>query len=186
MCGLPKLPMPSSSPEKFMSHVLSPTAFRPLDPELDWAFFDPEFGVPPGLRQQVQPLTIAGSAQLWNQHVSDAPHEGHPMQLPDTHWLKPTQQGPNWEAAFKSENSQTDVSAFLQRVFDLGINERVDFMAMRERCYSVPFGVFLSCWRCFLVQDDEGAIVLHAPSGAFASFGPQGSLFFGHRSVHAA
>lgn len=166
--------------------ILPPTSFRPLDPELDWAFFDPAFGVPPGIRTQVQPLTNAGATELWNKHVSDALHEGHPMLLPGTHGLKPTQQGPNWETSFNSEDHQTDVRAFLQGVFHLGIDERMHFMAMRERCYSVPFGVFLSCWRCFLVQDDEGAFLFHAPSGAFASFGPHGSLSFGHRSANAA
>jgi hypothetical protein len=103
------------------------------------------------------------------------------MLLPATHWLKPTQQGPNWEAAFNSGHGEAGVSAFLQGVFNLGIEELMYFMAMRKRSYSVPFGVFLSCWRCFLVQDDEGAFLFHAPSGAFASFGPQGSLSFGHR-----
>jgi hypothetical protein len=164
--------------------MLPLTSFRPLDPEVDWAFFDPEFGVPPSIRTQVQPLTDEGSAQLWNKHVSAEPHERHPMLLPGTHWLKPTQQGPSWEAAFNSDDNQTDVRAFLQGVFNLGVDELIYFMAMRERSYSVPFGVFLSCWRCFLVQDDEGAFLFHAPSGAFASFGPKGSLSFGHRSAH--
>jgi Protein of unknown function (DUF2947) len=166
--------------------MLPSISFRPLDPEIEWAFFDPDFGVPQGIRTQVQPLTDADSAELWNKHVSADPNERHPMLLPGTHWLKPTQQGPSWVSEFNSEHSEAGVSSFLHQVFELGIDEPIYFIAMRERSYPVPFGVFLSCWRCFLAEDDEGAFLFHARSGAFASFGPNGSLSFGRRSANAA
>ena len=172
------------------SHQVPPTSFRPLDTEVDWGLFDPAFQVHQGLRAQIQALTAAASAELWDTHVSASPGERHPALLPLTHWLKPAQQGPNWVPEFNSgaavrgvvsATGEGDVSWFLRQAFELATDEPTYFIAMREQSYSLPFGVFVICWRCFLAVDDEGPFLFHARSGAFASFGPNGTLSFGRR-----
>ncbi|WOB06937.1 DUF2947 family protein [Piscinibacter gummiphilus] len=166
--------------------MLPSTSFRPLDPETDWAFFDPGFHVPQEIQAEVQALTEAGSAELWTEHVSANPNERHPMLLPGSHWLKPKLQGPNWMPEFNGKQSEAAVGTFLQEVFELGMQELILFIAMRERSYSVPFGVFLRHWPSFVAGDDEGSFLFHPRSGAFACFGPNGSLSFGRRSANAA
>ncbi len=108
------------------------------------------------------------------------------MLLPSSHWLRPTEHGPNWVIEFNndSENSDTQqgkVAAFLLQSFELGENERVFFVAMRTRSYSVPIKFLARHWPCFLMADDEGSFLFHPPSGKFAQFGPNGSVGFGIR-----
>ena len=166
--------------------MLPSTSTRLLDLETDWAFFDPDFHVPHEIQTQVQALTETASAELWSAHVSANPNERHPMLLPGSHWLKPSLQGPSWMPEFNAEQNAAAVATFLQQVFELDPQELVFFIAMRERSYSVPFGVFLDHWPCFVAGDDEGSFLFHPRSGAFACFGPNGSLSFGCRGASAA
>ena len=95
------------------------------------------------------------------------------MSLPDSHWLAPTTQGPNWLS------EESEVAPFLGSNFRLNSDERVNFVFMKERAYSVPIGLFSRHWKEFLTLDDEAPFLLHVPTGAFACFGPHGELFFG-------
>ena len=144
-------------------------SYRILNSESDWPFFDPTFLVDPQVRQFVRPLTKTASAAFWNNHISSNPRERHPMLLPPEHWMRPTLVGPNWIAEFSAQSEDATiehgaVSHFLQTCFNLGKCEEVFFIAMRERCYSIPIGVFLRCWPCFLANDDEGSFLFHPHS----------------------
>ena len=168
--------------------MLAPDSYRPLDPALDWTLFDPDFRVDVEARQSIRPLTELASSAIWNAHVSAKPMERHPMLLPNEHWLRPTELGPNWVPEFNNDSKsfqpvQGNVSAFLKQCFDLDENEPVLFVAMRERSYSMPLKVFLQHWPCFLAMDDEGSFMFHLASGNFVQFGPNGSLAFGNRCV---
>jgi len=155
---------------------------------LDWPLFDSGFGCSAEDRDVVLPLTEAASLAVWNTYVSAKPVERHPMLLPSGHWLHPTKSGPNWVTEFNSDSEAFDthqgkVAAFLRQRFELSNNERVFFVAMRERSYLLPIQFFVQHWPCFLASDDEGSFLFHPQSGKFAQFDPNGSLGFGTRSA---
>lgn len=162
--------------------------YRPLDPIVDWPFFDHGFGIGSEDREVVLALCEAASSELWRTHVSAKQAERHPMLLPSSHWLTPNEYGPNWVAEFNNDSECSDsprgkVESFLLKSFQLEEMERVFFISMREHCYSVPIHFFARHWPCFLAGDDEGAFLFHPASGRFAQFGPNGSVGFGIRAV---
>lgn len=154
--------------------------FRELNTEADWPFFDNDYALLNEVRAQIRPLSNSAAEDLWRNEVSHAPLERHVMLLPDDHWVKPDQQGPNWLPEWSSDEG-SEVSLFLQSHFKISSSELVFFLIMREHAYQVPIEVLSKHWRAFLALDDEGPLVLHPPSGHYALFGPNGYLFAGHR-----
>jgi len=161
-------------------HKEASNRFRPLDAEADWPFYDSAYALSTHARARIQPLSESGAQALWRREVSKQPLERHVMLLPDSHWVKPDQPGPNWRAEW-SGGVGAEVSAFLQRCFPIASNEPVFFMLTRAWAYEAPIDCFIQHWRPFLALDDEGPLLLHPPSGHYALFGPTGYLSAGIR-----
>ena len=53
--------------------------YRPLDPKVDWEFFDPDLAVPASTLASIHPLTEESATALWREFVSQ--DADHPMQL---------------------------------------------------------------------------------------------------------
>ena len=170
-----------NKPAERMYKQSSGYAFRELDSEKDWSFFDKDFAIQQEVRQHIHALTQSAAKTLWSTEVSSNTLERHVMLLPKEHWLTPETEGPNWLAEWQSAE-KTEVDLFLRRHFQLSSNEAVYFLLMREIAYQAPIEIFIQHWRAFLALDDEGPLLLHLPSGRYALFGPHGYLQAGNRS----
>jgi len=161
-------------------HTEAFNQFRELSTEADWPFFDPDYALAPEIREHIRPLTEAAAEEIWRHEISQAPLERHVMRLPENHWLKPNQLGPNWLQEWNSDEG-SEVFSFLQANFPIPSSEPVFFLLMSELAYQIPIGIMAKHWRVFLALDDEGPLVLHSSSGYYALFGPNGYLRAGQR-----
>jgi hypothetical protein len=162
-------------------HTEAFNQFRELSSEVDWPFFDPDYALSPEIREHIRPLTKSAANELWRQEISQVPLERHVMRLPEDHWLKPNQLGPNWLPEWNSDEG-SEVVSFLHANFQISSSEPVFFLLMREIAYQVPLRILIKHWRAFLALDDEGPLVLHTSSGCYVLFGPNGYLRAGQRS----
>ena len=162
-------------------HKEATEQFRALNIEADWPFFDSDYALTTEHREQIRPLSKSSAKELWQQKVSPMPLERHIMLLPENHWIKPNQSGPNWLSEWNSDTG-SEVRLFLQTHFPIAPLQSVFFLFGRELAYQVPIEFLIDHWRAFLALDDEGPLALHPPSGHYVLFGPNGYLSAGLRA----
>ena len=166
--------------------VKSTLEYRQLDTKMDWPFFDGSFLHHAADRAGVRPLTLKAAENFWDTHISARGAENHPMLLPADHWLCPSVTGPRWDAGFWNDKEperaeEGEVANFLKQGLGIHEEDHVFFIAMRTRIYAVKLSCFLRIWPCFLAADDEAAFLFHPETGAFAVFGPDGSVKLGRK-----
>ncbi|UQV47053.1 DUF2947 family protein [Janthinobacterium lividum] len=165
-------------------------AGRPLQPELDWPFFDADFSMSAQILAQVHALTPSAAVQLWTRHVSAQPDETHPMQLREGHRLQPTVSGPDWLAEFDAVSEehpaqQGRAAAFLSSHFHAAGAAPVFFMASRALAYALTPAALAACWPCLLAISDESPLLYQPVTGKFVWCRPHGALAAGEESLES-
>lgn len=171
--------------------ALGDDAGRPLQPELDWPFFDAGFSTSAETLAQVHALTPHAAAQLWTCHVSTQPDETHPMQLREGHRLQPTVSGPDWLAEFDAVSGEHPaqegrVAAFLSSHFHAAGAAPVFFMASRALAYALTPAALVACWPCLLAISDESPLLYQPVTGKFVWCRPHGELAGGEDGLQPA
>jgi hypothetical protein len=165
-------------------------AYRDLDRNKDWSFFDADCVMTDSGRALIKPLTQASARAFWASQISSEQFARHAMQLPDSNWLSHGVPGPKWLVASAQADvgqslvpNDAQVTAFLLSSFDLDPARYLYFVLMKECAYYVPLGLFAKCFIDFLYIDDEAPFLLHPESGVFVRFGPNGQTWCGRREA---
>jgi hypothetical protein len=156
--------------------------FRPLDPKLDWPFFDPGFPAPPDSLGQIRPLTEDSAAKLWGDYINaDA---RHPMDLPDDSWPAQLMCAPtvaSWQCEW-NEGQGTVFAEWLKTMVPWKDPEPVIFTWSRSDSIETTWGVFCRCWRNFLF-DDECPFLWSLIEPHAIGFTPRGEAHVGRRGL---
>ena len=154
---------------------------RRLEPEADWFFFHPDDPVSAEDRSLIRPLKLEAAHSIWEELVSNVASEDHPMLVPQGHWLYTRQETRgDWREEWARRSSRDALVHFLRLQIDWPDEADVLFVWRREDAVSVPWGVFLRDWRCFLF-DDEGPFLVRPGFPEFVFFSPTGFMATGRR-----
>lgn len=151
---------------------------RGLSVENDWAFFRDDIApVSPADRGMIVALDRASARRVWDEVV------GQP--IPATvvvraGWLCELSERFVWQGAWNVRDDGW-AERTLRAALAWGDDEEVLFVERPERAYLTHFGVFLRAWRAFLLDDDEGPLLVNLRAPQVAWFHPSGNGLMGRR-----
>lgn len=153
------------------------TAF-PLRPQEDWAFFTDDLApVSPADRGMILALDERSALHLWDEVVG----QPIPATVVVKHgWICDLSVPFVWRDAW---NGRDDAWAerVLRDAIDWPDDEEVFFIERPKRALQTRFDVFLRAWRAFLLDDDEGPLLVSRSKPQVAWFHPSGNGLLGER-----
>jgi hypothetical protein len=155
-----------------------PVTTRQLRSESEWAFFrDDLAAVSAEDRAAVVALDEASAQRVWDAVVS--------QKVPSTvvvrdGWLCTLSDRFDWQDAWNGRDDGWAARILGPRM-TWGDDEEVLFVERPNRALRTRFGVFLRAWRAFLLDDDEGPLLVSLTKPQVAWFHPAGSGFTGRR-----
>ncbi|MEZ0263277.1 MAG: DUF2947 family protein [Phycisphaerae bacterium] len=154
-----------------------PLATRALDPDPDWAFFHDAAPVAAEDRSAIVALDDASARRVWDAVVAQA--------IPATvvardGWLCELTDGFRWQDAWNDRDDGWAARELAARI-GWGDDDEVLFVTRPRRALRTRFGVFLRAWRAFLLDDDEGPLLVSLTKPQVAWFHPSGNGLTGRR-----
>jgi hypothetical protein len=155
-----------------------PTNTRELDPDHDWAFFRDDLApVSAEDRSAIVALGDASARRVWDAVVA--------QEIPATvvardGWLCTLSDRFDWKEAWNNRDDGWAARTLGPRL-TWGHDEEVLFVERPKRALRTRFGVFLRAWRAFLLDDDEGPLLVSLTKPQVAWFHPAESGFTGRR-----
>ena len=151
---------------------------RELSPEREWAFFREDLApVSAEDRASIVALDDASAQRVWDSVVA--------QKIPATvvvrdGWLSELSRGFQWQDAWNDRDDGWAARTLSERL-TWDDDEEVLFVERPKRALQTRFGVCLRDLRAFLLDDDEGPLLVSLTKPQAAWFHPSGSGLTGRR-----
>jgi hypothetical protein len=155
-----------------------PVTTRELSPEHEWAFFRDDLApVAAEDRAAIVALDDASAQRVWDSVVA--------QKIPATvvvrnGWICELSDRFHWRDAWNDRDDGWAVRTLSERM-TWDEDEDVLFIERPKRALQTRFGIFLRAWRAFLLDDDEGPLLVSLTKPQAAWFHPSGSGLTGRR-----
>jgi hypothetical protein len=153
---------------------------RELDPEDNWAFFsDRDAPVAAADRARIRALDESSARRAWDHVVR--------QRVPATvvargGWISDLSDPFVWQDAWQ-DRDEAWAERTLRPALGWSDDEAVLFVERPARALATQFAVFVRAWRAFLLDDNEGPLLVSLDKPEVAWFHPSGNGLLGQRPI---